>query len=474
MRDVTQYGTLSAERSEELKQVYKTNGHTFDCAQASQTRAHRVPHSSTPATWQYTETQGIGKHNQGRPEPVALESHAKNQTHFALSTKKTKGKQRPQIQVYCTIDKDHNIKHYIKIKNKVFNATTDTKGRVTNTNIIYTGPTETLHPAARWGPGYKGPTIDAYPLPEEFSFEDTRIPLDKITVRTLTQLFSNKTTKKPNCIANWNKKLGPENIPEPNWEKLSAQYTTGFLDPRDFHLHFKHIVHRALVTRQRIGHITTRCRLCHSCTETSIHLGKCYHMRALFQRIKRLYPDLPTITTERILFCFHEDKLPRAIYHIIQILWRFALIAFYRVDIELEPFKPNDIWSNTIRRFTELAAAKSAHLLIDLRRYEARATPPPDDFLEKYNNYIKPIAKYTIQGKINATPQLLTELKKYNITNYTKLFEPDSVKTPQAQPRPNYFHSWTRGSLVTPTAKTRPHTKAHTPTRTHTPLPHTT
>ena len=90
MRDVTQYGTLSAERSGELKQIYKTNGHNFDCAQASQTRAHKVPHPSYLAAWQYTETQGLGKQNQGRPEPVALELHAKNQTHFALSTKKTK------------------------------------------------------------------------------------------------------------------------------------------------------------------------------------------------------------------------------------------------------------------------------------------------------------------------------------------------------------------------------------------------
>ncbi len=58
------------------------------------------------------------------------------------------------------------------------------------------------------------------------------------------------------------------------------------------------------------------------------------------------------------------------------------------------------------RRLTEPAAARSAHLLTDLRKYET-----PDDFLEKYNNYIKPMAKYTIQGgKINATPQLLTVL----------------------------------------------------------------
>ena len=60
-------------------------------------------------------------------------------------------------------------------------------------------------------------------------------------------------------------------------------------------------------------------------------------MRALFNRFKILYPDLPPITTERILFCFYKDNLPRALYHLIQILWRFALIAFYRVDVELEP-----------------------------------------------------------------------------------------------------------------------------------------
>jgi hypothetical protein len=110
--------------------------------------------------------------------------------------------------------------------------------------------------------------------------------------------------------------------------------------------------------------------------------------------------------------------------------------------------------------FTELAAANSAHLLTDMEKCEARAAPPPDDFLLKYKKYIKPTTEHTIQGEINATPQLLTELKKYNITNHRKLFELDSVITPWAQPRPNYFHFWTRGSLVTETAKMRPQIKA--------------
>ena len=60
---------------------------------------------------------GLKKDYQGRPEPEALELHAKIQTHFALSTKKPKGKQRPLIQVYFTIDKEHNVKHQTLYKN---------------------------------------------------------------------------------------------------------------------------------------------------------------------------------------------------------------------------------------------------------------------------------------------------------------------------------------------------------------------
>ena len=62
-------------------------------------------------------------------------------------------------------------------------------------------------------------------------------------------------------------------------------------------------------------------------------------------------------------------------------------------------------------------------------------------------------------------PKLLTEIKN-NITNHTKLLEPDSVKTPQAQLRPNYFRSWTRGSLAKQTANMRPQNK-DTPQREH-------
>ena len=72
------------------------------------------------------------------------------------------------------------------------------------------------------------------------------------------------------------------------------------------------------------------------------------------------------------------------------------------------------------------------------------------------------MADYTIQGKISATPQTTHRNKK----QHNQSLETDSVKTPQAQLRPNYFHSWTRGSLAKQTANMRPQNK-DTPQREH-------
>ena len=143
--------------------------------------------------------------------------------------------------------------------------------------------------------------------------------------------------------------------------------------------------------------------------------GNIYTLRSMpphaspIQQNQNTLSRSPPITTERILFCFHEDKLPKALYHIKQILWIFALIDFYRVDIKLEPFKPNDIWSNTeyTSKVVSLNSQRSGSECAPYHRpakIQSTGSPtPPDDFLEKYNNYLKPIAEYTIQGKINAT-----------------------------------------------------------------------
>jgi hypothetical protein len=85
--------------------------------------------------------------------------------------------------------------------------------------------------------------------------------------------------------------------------------------------------------------------------------------------------------------------------------WRFALIAFYRVDIELEPYKPNENRTNEIQRFTELAAAKSVRSFSQICEDTKHEHPTTRRLpREVCYNYIQPIAKYTIQGKIKQHP----------------------------------------------------------------------
>jgi hypothetical protein len=73
----------------------------------------------------------------------------------------------------------------------------------------------------------------------------------------------------------------------------NIEYTTTFLTPRDFHTHFKHMIHRALVTRERGINIInpacgSMCRMCGHYRESSTHIGECDTIRKIFTRINKL------------------------------------------------------------------------------------------------------------------------------------------------------------------------------------------
>jgi hypothetical protein len=101
-------------------------------------------------------------------------------------------------------------------------------------------------PPARWGKGYKGPRREAYPLPDEYSFDDEYTPLDATTVKILTSLFSKQQKHKPHpSLAAWGQRLG---INDKQWDIIASRYNSSLLTPRDYHLHFKHITHRRIAT----------------------------------------------------------------------------------------------------------------------------------------------------------------------------------------------------------------------------------
>jgi hypothetical protein len=92
-------------------------------------------------------------------------------------------------------------------------------------------------PPARWGKGYKGPRREAFPLPDEYSFDDEDTALDETTVKILTFLFSKQQNHKPHpSLAAWEKRLG---INDKQWDIIASRYNSSLLTPRDYHLHFK-------------------------------------------------------------------------------------------------------------------------------------------------------------------------------------------------------------------------------------------
>eukprot|EP00962_Isochrysis_galbana_P026255 scaffold8125_cov113-Isochrysis_galbana.AAC.1 len=103
-------------------------------------------------------------------------------------------------------------------------------------------------PPTRWGNGYKGTAATQFPHPDIYSLHDSRIPLDQLTVRHITRILSARKRKHPPAKAAWQARL---NIKDHVWEDAASRCTTTFLTPRDVHTHFKHIIHRALTTRER-------------------------------------------------------------------------------------------------------------------------------------------------------------------------------------------------------------------------------
>jgi len=90
-----------------------------------------------------------------------------------------------------------------------------------------------------------------HPIPTPrhvYSLQDSRIPLDQLTVRHLTRILSARKRKHPPAKAAWQARL---NVKDHVWEDAASRCTTTFLTPRDVHTHFKHIIHRALTTRER-------------------------------------------------------------------------------------------------------------------------------------------------------------------------------------------------------------------------------
>jgi hypothetical protein len=124
-------------------------------------------------------------------------------------------------------------------------ATRDWRGRVTATaGSEHAVPPEDAEIAAKWGNGYHHAKRTSVPVASKFSSEGDETPLDKITIQKPTYIISKKARSPPTNIKKW-----PEAGYTLDWPTIASLYSNAFLYSKDYHLHFRHILHRGIVTR---------------------------------------------------------------------------------------------------------------------------------------------------------------------------------------------------------------------------------
>jgi hypothetical protein len=105
-------------------------------------------------------------------------------------------------------------------------------------------------------------------------------------------LFSKQQTHMPHpSLAAWEKRLG---IKDKQWDVIASRCKSSFFTPRDYHLHFKHITHRRIATNNRFSDQSSICRFCHQYEETTMHLGRCPCLTAIFGTINKAVGFVPT------------------------------------------------------------------------------------------------------------------------------------------------------------------------------------
>jgi hypothetical protein len=267
---------------------------------------------------------------------------------------------------------------------------------------------EDLHldpsPSARWGKGYKGPRREAYPLPDEYSFEDEYTPLDVTTVEILTSLFSKKQNHKAHpSLAAWGKRLG---INDKQWDITASRYNSSLLTPRDYHLHFKHITHRRIATNNRFADQSSICRFCHQYEETSMPLGRCPCLTAIFGTINKAVGFVPTQNmtvqqkTLNTLFGHPHKDTPPCIAHLYMIAWRFIITDFYQLHFNsaMPPFditRAYNIYARTLERYTLLVMAKAHRTRTVLLARQRSDNLPSTRMVRRTNKMIAPLSCWT-------------------------------------------------------------------------------
>jgi hypothetical protein len=176
--------------------------------------------------------------------------------------------------------------------------------------------------------------------------------------------------------------------------RISKTYSASFLSPKDFHLHFRHVVHRGLVTRLRMGEAVTSCRFCHAATEHVGHLAACPVVRAWFAPFLALV-GIPNPTVPELLFAFPSSG-HGGVRNLAIITWRRILQLLYSDAAVLSHATPDRVTKVALARFADLSLALSHRILILNRTITITADRT---LLHDANSRISPLASISAGGR---------------------------------------------------------------------------
>jgi hypothetical protein len=214
-------------------------------------------------------------------------------------------------------------------------------------HVLLDDPSTYFRPAI-WGDGLKGVAEYAFPLPGEWAFRHSTLPLDKLDVSKLTKLFALQHRTMPTCVSTWERVLGHPL----KWERLATKYSNAFLVHKDYHLHFCHILHRRLYTKDKQQAADRRCRWCNGPRETPEHLGSCKALDPLREWLVRVTGDYTWGEPETFLLGIHPQTThARGACNLWLLMWASIIRNFVRTSTEGDPLNTDTIIKYTANTF---------------------------------------------------------------------------------------------------------------------------
>jgi hypothetical protein len=336
-------------------------------------------------------------------------------TNFTSSAPTTNPRKPTRLEAFLVDGKwKLGWKRVIDNKTYYIQATLSTRGVPRPTNVKYkVNPRLESMPTVSWGGGIVGPAEFTYPHPKGWTFNNSGIPLDELTVKTITNIYTSMKQVPPSCIAAWENLLGPI-----RWEAVAVKYHSKILTPRDWASHFKLILHRALFTRTINPKAPSNsCRCCHRERERIVHLARCSKLEEVwrcFDRVSRT-PANQITPTYRLFGVRNDTPLPLALLDLHTVTWKYILLAMVQVDLDNLPFNPASIWKQALVRYARAAHATAylAQTIIHINRCRGDSTSTAP--IKHLRKHLFPLAQLDSLGRLHWTKAMRAEFKRYEV-----------------------------------------------------------